>query len=148
MEISIKSRIKTKIKKLPIISNLVYAKELSTLYKNENKHANFHSYLKDNFKNIIVVRRKKNKFKQIAKLINVVGIKPTNNDNYFYSIDENKTMSLSHRIFDNNSIDYSWVVNSYLGESFINSKLSLEQYDDIISELKYYVSFAKDTHYA
>ena len=146
MGLGIKTRIKSKIKELPIINKFAYAKQLFAYYKNENRNSSFGAYLKDNFKNIIVVRRKKNKFKQIAKLINVVGIKPTNNDDYFYSIDENKTMSLSHRIFDNNSIDYSWVVNSYLGESFINSKLSLEQYDDIISELKYYVSFAKDTY--
>ena len=145
MGLGIKTRIKSKIKELPIINKFAYAKQLFAYYKNENRNSSFGAYLKDNIKNIVIVGRKGNKFKQITKLISIVKINPTNNFNFFYSIDENKTLSLRNRILDNYSIDYSWVVDSYLNENNVLSKLKMGQFTDIITKLKIYVRIARNT---
>ena len=144
MGLGIKTRIKRKIKELPIVNKFVYAKQLLKYYKNENRYATISSYLKDNFKDIVIVGRKGNKFKQITKLISIVEIKTTKNKNFFYSIDENKTLSFTQWIFDNYSIDYSWVVNSYLNVSNVIPKLNREQFSEIINEIHYYITRAKD----
>lgn len=145
MGLGIKTRIKSKIKELPIINKFAYAKQLFAYYKNENRNSSFGAYLKDNIKNIVIVGKKCNKFKQITKLISIVKINPTNNFNFFYSIDENKTLSLRNRILDNYSIDYSWVVDSYLNENNVLSKLKMGQFTDIITKLKIYVRIARNT---
>ena len=144
MGLGIKTRIKRKIKELPIVNKFVYAKQLLKYYKNENRYATISSYLKDNFKDIVIVGIKGNKFKQITKLISIVEIKTTKNKNFFYSIDENKTLSFTQRIFDNYSIDYSWVVNSYLNVSNVIPKLNREQFSEIINEIHSYITRAKD----
>jgi formate C-acetyltransferase len=145
MGLGIKTRIKSKIKELPIINKFAYAKQLFAYYKNENRNSSFGAYLKDNIKNIVIVGRKGNKFKQITKLISIVKINPTDNLNFFYSIDENKTLCLRNRILDNYSIDYSWVVDSYLNENNVLSKLKMGQFTDIITKLKTYVRIARNT---
>lgn len=136
--------IKKRIKRMPLIRNYVHGRNLYAYYKNEYNNSSSARFIIGNYKRITVVPCSDNKVKQISELINVVGISPSDNKEFFYSIDPFTKVELKNQILDNYSIDYSWIVESSLYQILENADKQIgAKYYPIIQALATYVERLK-----
>ena len=138
--------IKDEIKKLPIIDRMLYERNLYTYYQNENHDISIIKFIVSHLSNTRLLGKKTTKADQVIQLVNTVDIIPCDKGVFFYSIDPYKKLMATNRIFDNYSIDYSWVVDSCLTELLSgyekNNATSLKR---ITEALKEYLDRAKKT---
>lgn len=134
--------IKTKIKKMPIINRYVYAKNLYGYYHNYNPEMSCKEFVKRNLHSVNVIPPM-DKTTQICQIIKAVAISPVDHNTFFYSIDPFTRVVLKNQILDNYSVDYSWVVSSYLGELLRNDS-SIDRYQNLIDGWRTYIERAKN----
>lgn len=127
--------LKKKIKGLPLARNYFYARTLYSYYKNEHPDVSRNDFVYSKLPMIHIIGKRKDKRKQIVELINQVRINPSDNKQFFYSVDPYTRLVLQDQILDNFSIDYEWVVKGCLKDNDdINS-----YYSEIIDSLSRYV---------
>lgn len=132
--------IKTKIKEMPGINRYFYAKALYEYYKNSESDLNRNQFVARNIKEIKIVPSQ-DKTTQICKAIKSVNIHPSENASFFYSVDPYTKVTLNYQILDNYSIDYSWVVNSFLDEN-LKTCGRKDAYATMVRELEKYLDRA------
>lgn len=106
--------LKQKIKRLPGVDYYLWFLDLYKRYSQVTPISKqcFFAKNKEKIKIIPCYRRKGKQFKVLSR---TVRINPTKSDEFFYSIDEFVIPKTRNRILDNMTIDYSKVVNSYIG---------------------------------
>jgi formate C-acetyltransferase len=87
-----------------------------------------------------VIDLEQSKIQQVCRLINRARINPVDNESFFYSIDPYSNIESHNQVLENNTIDYSWVINSSF--SVLNSYC--DTYSDITVSLKKYIDRARN----
>lgn len=116
---SVKQDIKIIASKTPILRDLSYGSSVYGYYRRSGYSENRLKFIADHLKEFKIERKRDNKAQQIASLVSKIGVYPTDNNTFFYSIDVFKSLELTGHILDNYTVDYSCVVNSSFRE-FLN----------------------------
>ena len=132
--------IKSTIKKLPSVKKYLYAKNLYRYYRNQYPDSSKPKFIVNSFASINVIDLEESKINQICRLIDRVHINPVNNESFFYSIDPYTKIESQNQVLENNTIDYSWVINS----SFADLNSYCDTYSDITASLRNYIDRVKN----
>ena len=135
----LKHKIKTLLQRFPLSRELLYCNDLFDYYRNDNSTTKLSFFAKNILKTKVIVDD--DKFSQLCSLIRKVGIEFTKNNNFLYSIDSFKKVYRKQQVLDNYSIDYTWVVQDYLGTQIdnIEDRAIKKNYSLIKKSLERYV---------